>query len=48
MISDFACEMSRTISRERPSKSSSSMSSSLLPIWRSIGKPASTASSTIR
>ena len=38
MISCFALEMSRTISSPRPSKISSSIRSSLLPILRSIGK----------
>ena len=47
MISCLAFEMSRTISSARPSKMSSSIRSSLLPILRSIGNEASTQSSTI-
>ena len=47
MISCLALEMSRTTSDVLPSKMSSSIRSSLLPILRSIGNEASTQSSTI-
>ena len=48
MISCLALEMSRTTSSSPlPSKISSSIRSSLLPILPSIGNPASTQSSTI-
>ncbi len=47
MISCLTLEMSRTTSFERPSKISSSIRSSLLPILASIGKDASTHASTI-
>ena len=47
MISCLALEMSRTTSADLPSKMSSSIRSSLLPILRSIGNDASTQSSTI-
>ena len=48
MISCLTLEMSRTTSADcSPSKISSSMRSSLLPILRSIGNEASTQSSTI-
>ena len=47
MISCLTLEMSRTTSAELPSKISSSIRSSLLPILRSIGNEESTRSSTI-